>query len=232
MRKLRLKKLQEVKEHVQGHTATEEQRLGLNLGLHGFKLEPFAVASLSSRGERMESLVLLMLHLSPPLGWSVVSWPSPSDPQIWPLSKGLENFGGAPSKRTACHCRRYKRCGFDPWVGKIPWRRAWQPTPDFLPGESHWTEETGKLHSIGSHRVGPDWKNLVGTHKRLLSGSGDGLHLHHEMNTMELKLQGPLLTWAPRVQVVDGSCRMFQVGRGYYQEAFLCRHFWSKEKRT
>ena len=26
---------------------------------------------------------------------------------------------------------------FDPWVGKIPWRRAWQPTPVFLPGESH-----------------------------------------------------------------------------------------------
>ena len=27
--------------------------------------------------------------------------------------------------------------GFDPWVGKIPWRRAWQFTPVFLPGESH-----------------------------------------------------------------------------------------------
>ena len=29
------------------------------------------------------------------------------------------------------------RCGFDPWVGKIPWRRAWQPSPVFLPGKSH-----------------------------------------------------------------------------------------------
>ena len=27
--------------------------------------------------------------------------------------------------------------GFNPWVGKIPWRRAWQLTPVFLPGESH-----------------------------------------------------------------------------------------------
>ena len=27
--------------------------------------------------------------------------------------------------------------GLDPWVGKIPWRRAWQPTPVFLPEESH-----------------------------------------------------------------------------------------------
>ena len=30
-----------------------------------------------------------------------------------------------------------KRCRFDPWVRKIPWGRAWQPTPAFLPGESH-----------------------------------------------------------------------------------------------
>ena len=35
--------------------------------------------------------------------------------------------------------------GFDPWVGKIPWRRARQPTLVFLPGESPWTEEPGKL---------------------------------------------------------------------------------------
>ena len=33
------------------------------------------------------------------------------------------------------------RPGFDPSVGKIPWRRAWQPTPVFLPEESLWTEE-------------------------------------------------------------------------------------------
>ena len=41
------------------------------------------------------------------------------------------------------------RHGFDPWIGKIPWRRAWQPTPAFLPGESLWTEEPGGLQSIG-----------------------------------------------------------------------------------
>ena len=39
--------------------------------------------------------------------------------------------GGEP----ACHCWRCKRCRFTPWVGKILWRRAWQPTPVFLPGE-------------------------------------------------------------------------------------------------
>ena len=30
-----------------------------------------------------------------------------------------------------------RRSGFNPWVGKIPWRRKWQPTPVFLPGKSH-----------------------------------------------------------------------------------------------
>ena len=38
-------------------------------------------------------------------------------------------------------------CGFDPWVGKIPWRRAWQPTPVFLLRKIPWTEEPGRLQS-------------------------------------------------------------------------------------
>ena len=45
--------------------------------------------------------------------------------------------GGASGKEPACPCRRPRRRGFNPWVGKIPWRRAWTPTPVFLPGESH-----------------------------------------------------------------------------------------------
>ena len=39
-------------------------------------------------------------------------------------------------KESSCQCRRHKRLRFNPWVGKIPWRRVWQPTPVFLPGES------------------------------------------------------------------------------------------------
>ena len=45
--------------------------------------------------------------------------------------------GGASGRESACQCRRCKRLRFDPWVGKIPWRRPWQPTPVFLSGESH-----------------------------------------------------------------------------------------------
>ena len=36
--------------------------------------------------------------------------------------------GGASGKQSACQCRRLKRSGFSPWVGKIPWRKKWQPT--------------------------------------------------------------------------------------------------------
>ena len=45
--------------------------------------------------------------------------------------------GGSSGKEPACPSGRSKRCVFDPWVGKIPWRRSWQTTPVFLPGESH-----------------------------------------------------------------------------------------------
>ena len=39
---------------------------------------------------------------------------------------------------------------------KILWRRAWKPTPEFLPGESPWTEEPSRLQCMGLQRVGHD----------------------------------------------------------------------------
>ena len=57
---------------------------------------------------------------------------------------------GASGKELICKCRRQKRCGFNPWIGKIPWRREWLPTPVFLPGRILWTEE---WQAIGSQRV-------------------------------------------------------------------------------
>ena len=40
-------------------------------------------------------------------------------------------------EESTCQDKRCNRHGFYLWVGKIPWRRKWQPTPGFLPGESH-----------------------------------------------------------------------------------------------
>ena len=49
---------------------------------------------------------------------------------------GSIHSGGTSGKEPTCQYRRCKGQGFDPWVGKIPWRRKWQPTPVFSPGES------------------------------------------------------------------------------------------------
>ena len=62
--------------------------------------------------------------------------------------------GGASGKESACRCRSR---GFDPWV---PWRRKWQPTPVFLPGESHGQRSLAGYSSWGRKRVGHDWAHI------------------------------------------------------------------------
>ena len=46
----------------------------------------------------------------------------------------LVSLGWFSSQESACQCRRQE---FNPWVGKIPWRRKWQPNPVLLPGKFH-----------------------------------------------------------------------------------------------
>ena len=55
-------------------------------------------------------------------------------------------------------------CGFDPWVGKIPWRRAWQPTPVFLPGESHGQRSLGGCSPWG-HKDSDTTEATADTHR-------------------------------------------------------------------
>ena len=73
------------------------------------------------------------------------------DPAHWPLwpscfrasqvvlvvKDPLASLGDVRDAGSIPGSGRCKRCGFDPWVGKIPWRRAWQSTPVLFPGESH-----------------------------------------------------------------------------------------------
>ena len=47
---------------------------------------------------------------------------------------GLPWWLSGKKKKSAFQCKRHE---FDPWVGKIPWRRKWQPSPVFLPGKFH-----------------------------------------------------------------------------------------------
>ena len=65
--------------------------------------------------------------------------------------------GGTSGKEPTCQCRRHKRHRFNPWVRKILWRRVWQPTPIFLPGECH-----GQRSLVGYSPKSQTWlKQLI-----------------------------------------------------------------------
>ena len=83
-------------------------------------------------------------------------------------------------KESACQCGRRKRHRFDPWVGKIPWRRKRQPTLVFLPGESHGQRSlTGHSPWIAKSRTRlSDWAH---TH-RLWHRCALWHHRHHQAN--------------------------------------------------
>ena len=70
-------------------------------------------------------LLLGLINLSHTLIYLMVFYTYLANPQVH------------SGKESACQRRRRERCGFDPCVQKIPWRRKWQPSPVFLPGESH-----------------------------------------------------------------------------------------------
>ena len=69
---------------------------------------------------------------------SVLAWRIPGMRSHW-VRRDWSDLAAASSsgKEPICQCRRHKRHRFDPWVRKICWRRVWQPTPVFLPKESH-----------------------------------------------------------------------------------------------
>ena len=67
----------------------------------------------------------------------------------WEYATGKVYPGGTSGKESTCQRRKHKRGGFNPWVGKIPWRRKWQPTPVFLPEESHGQRSLAGLQSTG-----------------------------------------------------------------------------------
>ena len=75
--------------------------------------------------------------------------------------------GGLPrwlsGRKPACQC---KRCGFEPWVGKIPWRRKWQPTPVFLPEKSH-----------GQRKLAGSWGHKKLDTTEQLNNNNDNNHL-------------------------------------------------------
>ena len=77
-------------------------------------------------------------------------WPS------WDWKPGLSDSGlpwWLSGKESACQCRRR---GFHPWVGKIPCRKKWQPTPAFLTGKPHGQRSLAGYSRWGRKRTGHD----------------------------------------------------------------------------
>ena len=81
-----------------------------------------------------------------------------------------------------------KRQGINPWMGKIPWRRAWQPTPVFLPGESH-----RQRSPVGYSAYGPIESNKT---ERLNTHTYTYIHTHTHTYTRlqseHLKTSSPM----------------------------------------
>ena len=99
---------------------------------------------------------------------------TPPERSSWGYSSEVVlTSGGSEVKAFCLQCRRP---GFDPWVGKIPWRRKWQPTPVFLPGKSH-----GRKSLVAySPRTRKEWDTTKRFHFSLESphppkSSGEGL---------------------------------------------------------
>ena len=112
--------------------------------------------TLISRTRIEDSLVVQGLRLCQPKQgvclWSLVGWLDPTCCIAWPkdlkrkkkktVSRQHDFLnrtdltqhhfpGGFSDKEPVCQCRRHQRCGFDPWVRRIPWRRPWLPTPQY-----------------------------------------------------------------------------------------------------
>ena len=80
-------------------------------------------------------------------------------------------------------CRRLRRCRFDPWIGKISWRRDWQPTPVVSPEKSH-RQRSLAGYSPWGHRVRHDWVTKHKEELHLLSFSWECNQPENNSNTL------------------------------------------------
>ena len=88
------------------------------------------------------------------------------------------------SQEPACQGRRLKSCGFNPWVEKILWRRKWQPSPVFLPGEPHRQRSLegyipwGPKESDTTERLSTAHTHIYSTQYSVLVGAGSAKWPH------------------------------------------------------
>ena len=133
----------------------------------------------------------LVVVCGPSLWWLLLLWSMGS------RAPSFNNCGSWASQaaQTVRNLPTMQGPGFSPRVGKIPWRRAQQPTLVCLPGESPWTEEPGGLQPKGSQRVGLGWaaerstKHMGFVTHRLSRSVACGMFLDQESNPCLLHWQ-------------------------------------------
>ena len=94
-------------------------------------------------------------------------------------------------KSPPANAGRFKRCGFNPWVGKIPSRRAWKPTLVFMPAESHGQRTLMGYNPSGSQsqtQVKQLSTNNPHSNAGLTSGGGTNLQGSREGEKSNLSL--------------------------------------------
>ena len=121
---------------------------------------------------------------------------------------------------------QWGRPGFDLWVGKIPWRRGWLPIPVFLPGELPWTEEPGRLRSMGSQRVRHDWATKPSTWEMSFPGGSDSKSLPAMLET---RVQS--LGWEDPPKKGMEPTPVFLPGEFHAEETWDY-HLWGTKSRT
>ena len=91
---------------------------------------------LAWKGREVNDQALRLRHEGPPL---VVQWLRLCAPKAgaWGLVPDLPSQVALVIKNPLTNAGDIRNGGFDPWVGKIPWRKVWQSTAVFLPGEAH-----------------------------------------------------------------------------------------------
>ena len=146
---------------------------------HAFRSHP-GQSDFSTRGSPTDSILLAfsfsleMAEILNPFSYTL----------LLPLSNiffshwSKEKKAGPRGKESTHHWRRSKRCGFNLWVRKIPWRRACNPL-QFLPEDSH-GERSLVGYSPQGHRVRHNWSGLACKRKAKQRPVGlPGTHGHH-----------------------------------------------------
>ena len=132
---------------------------------------------------------------------------------MWFDNKSRFNMGFPGGKESTCQCRRCKRCGFNPWVGKTPWSRKWQPDPVFLPGKFHGQRSLvgyspwGRKESDTTECAHTNTHTHTQTQSRfnIRSNSGPCIRVHIEEIHLGYHLTQSQKTWVLSVLLISQS---------------------------